>query len=917
MGMLKRTILMLLVGFTWVQLLIALEQEKLPSQFHRDDYTVKNGLPSGANSVGKVMQAPDGTLLIYTDKGLYRFDGLSYEPVDLKFNFLKLLHGVTDFLVDKKSTIWVGGSGGLVKISDSETILIKEKDGLPQGKIDFILEDSRGFLWVIVKSNLLYIKSEEKFLRMVNFNNALIVSISEDRNGNIWACGWQDELFVVKGSLCKKVLISSIPKNFSMSQIFFDKENGMWLAGDNGLLVIEPNTRGGSDYGNGKVTLLSQKEGFILNNTFAIIEDSDGCVWLGGMGGVNRVKRIQGNGVKYVVDSIYKGGSITTIYEDREKSIWIGSICNGLVQLRDTSFQTYGVSHGVSIRPHALYVTPKNEILAGSSLGHILCFEKGNFLKLFEVGNSINSAIVSMVMDSEGALWVGTLFSGLFRIKNRKIESFGVKDGLPGDFIRSVTLDSKGRLWVGTAAGGTAYRENGMFRVFSKNEGLANNAILNIVEDRQKNILIGTKDGLTLLRSGEISEKNIQIILEYKQIYSIHEDLEVDGLYWVGTFEKGLWRFKDGKINSITTKNGLGNNTIYQILEDNWGYFWISSGEGILKVSKHRLNAYFEGKINSVECTIFGFSDGLDSMYSRLSGNNTAIKTPIGEFWFSTQNGISTVNPAREIINRVPPPVFIRQILKNNEIIANMQESNRFKDCRRVNFTLSVPSFVTPSRIRIRYKLEGYDKYWNDLTPSTKRNIEYWNLPFGKYRFQAQAANSSGVWNLQGVAFAFSVEPYFYQTLFFKFFVVLFSGLALVVLFLGLKRFWYLQKLKNKYKNSTLDPEKVENYLKKLHHLMEIEKLFKDENLSLQTLAEKMGISPRDLSRIINERMEKNFRDMINGFRIEEAKRMVLNSKKNHSILDIAFESGFNSKEVFNRAFKKYTGMTPSEYKKK
>jgi AraC-like DNA-binding protein len=64
--------------------------------------------------------------------------------------------------------------------------------------------------------------------------------------------------------------------------------------------------------------------------------------------------------------------------------------------------------------------------------------------------------------------------------------------------------------------------------------------------------------------------------------------------------------------------------------------------------------------------------------------------------------------------------------------------------------------------------------------------------------------------------------------------------------------------------------------------------------------------------------LNKNFRDLINHYRIEEAKNSLTNPKKNDSsILEIAYEVGFNSKEVFNRCFKKYTGMTPSEYKRK
>ena len=105
----------------------------------------------------------------------------------------------------------------------------------------------------------------------------------------------------------------------------------------------------------------------------------------------------------------------------------------------------------------------------------------------------------------------------------------------------------------------------------------------------------------------------------------------------------------------------------------------------------------------------------------------------------------------------------------------------------------------------------------------------------------------------------------------------------------------------------------------KLLHLLEEEKLYRQENITLMSLAKELDIPPRYLSQIVNERMNKNFRDLINGYRIEEAKTLLTAppGKKDYSILEIAFEVGFNSKEVFNRSFKKYTGMTPTQFKRK
>jgi AraC-like DNA-binding protein len=118
-----------------------------------------------------------------------------------------------------------------------------------------------------------------------------------------------------------------------------------------------------------------------------------------------------------------------------------------------------------------------------------------------------------------------------------------------------------------------------------------------------------------------------------------------------------------------------------------------------------------------------------------------------------------------------------------------------------------------------------------------------------------------------------------------------------------------------RYEKSTLTPEKAERFLHRLHQVM-AEKPYTDSELTLQKLAERLGISSHHLSQIINERLNQNFFDFVNAHRIEEAKRLLLDPRKKHfSILGVAEEVGFNSKSTFNAAFKKHTAMTPSEWR--
>ncbi len=122
----------------------------------------------------------------------------------------------------------------------------------------------------------------------------------------------------------------------------------------------------------------------------------------------------------------------------------------------------------------------------------------------------------------------------------------------------------------------------------------------------------------------------------------------------------------------------------------------------------------------------------------------------------------------------------------------------------------------------------------------------------------------------------------------------------------------------DKYQKSKLPKDLSELYFKKLLEHIEKNEVFKEPNLTLPELSDELNIPRNHLSYVINEYAGLNFYDFINTYRVEEAKKLLLEAAKdNINILKIAFESGFNSKSTFNKVFKKYTHLTPSEFRKK
>ena len=147
-------------------------------------------------------------------------------------------------------------------------------------------------------------------------------------------------------------------------------------------------------------------------------------------------------------------------------------------------------------------------------------------------------------------------------------------------------------------------------------------------------------------------------------------------------------------------------------------------------------------------------------------------------------------------------------------------------------------------------------------------------------------------------------------------------GLVIIIFFLITNRYPYLTQFgtippkKKKYAKSYLDNIDRKNINSQLKIIMEEEKLFCDEDLSLGRLSDALGLTKNQLSQFLNKYHEKNFNNFVNTYRIDEAKKIFL-EEPNRQIISIAFAVGFNSYSAFHSTFKKVTGMTPVEYRRK
>ena len=237
--------------------------------------------------------------------------------------------------------------------------------------------------------------------------------------------------------------------------------------------------------------------------------------------------------------------------------------------------------------------------------------------------------------------------------------------------------------------------------------------------------------------------------------------LDRDGTLWAAT-EGGLSRVKNGRVATLTSKNGLPCDTVHWVMEDDDHSFWLYTACGLVRIARTELDAWVADPKRTIQTTVFDSSDGVRS-HALTSGYSPRVaKSADGKLWFLPCDGVSVIDPRHLPFNKLPPPVHIEQITadrKTYDASSNLRLPPLIRDLE-IDYTAL--SLVAPEKIRFRVKLEGHDPDWKDV--GNERKAFYNDLPPRNYRFRVMACNNSGVWNEAGASFDFSIAPAYYQT---------------------------------------------------------------------------------------------------------------------------------------------------------
>lgn len=885
---------------------LALDPSKLIQKYVMDHWGSGNGLPS--DSVTSIAQTPDGYLWLGTSRGLVRFDGIKFEVIKAGIYDDNSNERKYSLFVDQNGGLWIAGNGRVVKLENNEIVKLSLPEEFAENKIIRLQEDMNRNFWIITELGLLKRASQKHFEPMDKQSlllGKLISSYLEDQSGNILVGTFDGELYQLRYGQFSRQTIEAQDNFGSIMSLYEDRGGVLWIGTNHGLIQYS-----------GSIThSFTTTEGLSDNRITEILEDRDGNLWVGTINGLNLIK-FNSEGTSSIEKAL-ENNIITSIYEDLESNIWIGTNGSGLKQFRDGLFYTYGLSEGL---PNdyivSLYEDKNGDIWIGSAYGGFYKFRDNALIEHFMEDNNLEDIskavwIKAIAEDARENLWISTCGQGVIQKRGSRLLKYDKSDGLISDCVICIHCDSKENVWMGTFYGLSVYHDGNIIS-YTVDDGLADNIVYDIYEDINHDIWIATAKGINVLRNGEFSRDRIETYFNETPVSTIYADRA--GVFWLGTFNSGLVRFEDGESTVFSTKEGLGTNVIYNLLEDERENLWLTSDSGIHRVKKSQLNEYIEGKIDNIYCTSYGVSDGMGSIECS-NRNNGVLKTRNGEFWFATKKGISILRPEKLKNISSTPPLVVVEKMEVEGVIHDVNDDHKFfENINTLAFVFTACSFSAPDRIKFRYKLEGNDKKWNILNPGEPRKASYKNLRPGNYTFKVTACKSEGLWNHRESQISFTVRSGFSRTWMFKALLVLGVFIASSSGYIFLRRLRLAKAVKNK--NFRLDPEKTEKCLKHLGYLLEVKKIYKDETLSLLSLSKMLSIPSYKLSQIINVKLNKKFFELINSYRIEEAKRQLKDPSKRHlTILEIAYEVGFGSKVAFYNSFKKFTGETPLQFK--
>lgn len=725
----------------------ALDAHKALTQYGHDKWLSSQGLPQ--NSVLTMAQDGGGYLWLGTYEGLVRFDGVRFTVFDKQNTKELTANWVTALHYDQQGELWIGTIDGLLKRRGEH---FERIGGLPNESISAITADPGKNLWIGTNGGGLHLLEPDgsvtSFTAEKNAMGDAIISLSFDRKGALYIGTSDKGLIRYANKIFTPLGKAEGFPEAPVLRILQDINNNLWIAtrGD-GLHLHAGNSS----------RIFNESDGLPSNTVNDIIQDRDNNLFVATSNGIARLSGEQFSAL--TPEAGAQSPDIRNLLEDPEGSLWMGTETEGLQRLRDGSFTTFSVDEGLSNNMvRSVLEDSAGTLWIATHGGGLNRFENGRVTQKYTAKDNIGGDVVwGLYEDSHKSLWIGTLGGGIGHIEAGQIHTLSKNEGLPVSVVSSFA-EHGGALWLGSE--GLVQYKDGIFTLWGPEQGMPKTVVNALLEDKNKTLWICTvAHGLGRMVNNQIEFFTSKNGLAGDNAVSLTED--ADGVLWIAT-SGGLSRYKDGALKSFTREAGLYDSALHQVLVDDLGSLWMSTNKGIFSVRKSDIEAYEAGRIPSIPSRSFGAADGMKNAECNGGTQPAGFKRRDGTLWFATIEGVAVIDPKKLRQNPRPPPVHIERVVADNLEVAQGDTIKLSAGTRKLELNYTALSFLDPSKVVFKYKLEGYDTEWNQA--DKRRSAYYTNLAPGAYKFQVIASNNDGIWNQSGASLSFYLEPHFYQT---------------------------------------------------------------------------------------------------------------------------------------------------------
>lgn len=706
-------------------------------------WQMQDGLPE--QTVQAFAQTKDRYLWIGTTGGLLRFDGARLVLFDRDNTSAFTENNIFGLTVTRDDVLWIATEGGgLIRYKNGVFRSFSGKDGLSNDFVRTVYQDGKGQIW-IGTDNGLYRFMGERIERVDNSDgmpSIAVHAIHEDNQGRLWAGG--SKLICINGSTNQEYRLAEEGSQNRVKSITQTRDGTMWVGTIGGLYSMSA--------GSNSFQRVKETSGTVR----FLRETSDGTLWIGTIGhGIYKYRN-------HIFSQITAPNNLPSntalnLFEDVENNIWIGTQA-GMLRLSKTPVQTVALPDAGDYDAETVYQDHNGDLWVAAA--NLFRFHDGRAAQVRIPGIS-GVRVRNVFRDSEGALWIGTEGRGVFRQDGAKLVHSTTKDGLVNNFVRVFLQGHDGSVWIATDEGVSRWR-SGAFTNFQMRDGLCYFSTRALWEDSNSDLWIGTDRGVSHLHEGNFVKDPVTDALKNEKIWAIREDS--DGGLWFGTRTGGLYRWRFGKLIHYTTAQGLASNSIYELLEDRKGNFWISGPNGISVISRRELDNIAENLSHPISLTLYGISDGLETTQLYGAEKPGGVVTSQGDVWFASNRG-----PVRVSLDHAQPsgpaPVVIDHVLADGLEGPDPRKISLAPDNAKIEIHYSVIQLRSQERVRFRYMLDGFDKSWTDA--SSRRVAYYTNLPPGNYQFRVAAFEMSNPQQIAETAVEIIQRPHFYRTAWF------------------------------------------------------------------------------------------------------------------------------------------------------